>query len=90
MLTDEAIKAAYEAVLALDGPASLGSLEIVEAALEAAESLIGAQALEEAARDFPADLPEFAILGENGLIDYTDVSGWLMNEAFNKTKGQNV
>lgn len=51
------------------------------AALSAAAPFIRAQALEYAAQDFPADLPEFADMGADGLIDYISVEDWLNTRA---------
>ena len=49
--------------------------------VSAEDPFIRAQALEDAAQDFPADLPEFADLGADGLIDYISVADWLRNRA---------
>ena len=54
---------------------------LMRAALTAAAPFIRAQALEDAAMDFPADLPEFADMGADGLIDYISVEDWLNTRA---------
>ena len=60
----EAIEAALDAVRAIDGPASIGSEEVVTAALTAAAPFIAAQAKAEALRE-AAD--EFGSWGPTGI-----------------------
>ena len=60
-------------------------IEEASAALTAAYPLIAAQAkaeaLREAAANFPAELQEFAYTRSDGTIDYIDVLGWLKAQA---------
>lgn len=56
--TPEAIEAALDAVRAIDGPASIGSEEVVTAALTAAAPFIAAQALREAADALESAYPK--------------------------------
>lgn len=92
--SNEAIEAAAAAICLLDYAVQWERMgeagrkpcrNLATAALTAAYPLIVAQAkaeaLREAAENFPAELPEFAYTRPDGLIDYIDVQGWLKAQA---------
>lgn len=71
-----------DATVSLDANAAHAAAQLaLSAAYPLMEAQAKAEALREAAANFPAELPEFAYTRPDGLIDYIDVQGWLKVQA---------
>lgn len=55
--------------------------DVIRKAVTNAAPLAAAEALRDAADEYPADSPEFAYMRADGLIDYISVEGWLRARA---------